>query len=381
MKNSYILLRNHKESNALSIEELQEIGLKKTDLIWVECQSMAWRSPLEIAELKNLVSASNNDNKKNSTEKLVVKEVSTGEDLLKKPITGKTLPDPDIKNLEKYSHSERTALSGVEKKEIRPQSNKSPLPLDIKEKQLRNPVQKEHRIKSVFAIHLPEHVKKIAFYTGLVLTGALLMILIQNFGSIRSLVLHQKMPPPEKSSASTATIPASLNNNSTPTNFEDAKLLTENSSVTPKKEQKKPVPVTQNIAPKTNAKLDSQDISNNNGEKNPNSVAEINAKPVSIEDISSKIALKANDYKVGLLGGIRNLTMSLQNDSRYMLDKVTVEVKYLNPDGKVISTEQLYFQNVQAGNEASLQVNKSKRGVNVDYMITNIECKALTSHK
>ena len=147
-----------------------------------------------------------------------------------------------------------------------------------------------------------------------------------------------------------------------------------------KKNKKKSVATTNNIPLKTDAKSETQDISNNNGEKNAKPVTEINVKTVSIEDLSSKIALTASDYNVGLLGGIRNLKMTLQNDSRYTLDKVTVEVKYLNQNGKIISTEQLYFQNVQAGNAASLEVNKSKRGVKVDYQVTNIECKELTSH-
>jgi hypothetical protein len=381
MKNSYILLRNNKESNALSIEELQEIGLKKTDLIWVECQSMAWRSPLEIAELKNLVPANNNDNKKNSTEKLVVKEVSKGEDLLKKNRAGKTLSDPDLKNFEKYSHPELAALSGFEEKEIHSQSNNISSPGKIKGGQLKNPRQKEQRVKSVYAIHLPGHVKKIAFYTGLVLTGALLMVLIQNIGSKRAVVLQQEIHTPERNSSSTAPIPSALNNNNTSTNFEDRTHLLENSSGTAKKVQKRPVTDTNNILPKADAKSDTQNTSNITGEKNARPVMEISTKPSSIEDISSKIALKASDYKVGLLGGIRNLTMTLQNDSRYLLDKVTVELKYLNQNDKIIDTEQLSFQNVQAGNASSLQVNKTKRGIKVEYQITKIECKELTGHQ
>src|SRR5665213_373288 len=382
MKNSYILLRDNKESNPLTIEELKEIGLKKTDLIWVECQSMDWRSPFEIDELKKLVSASNNDEKKNSTEKLVVQKVPNREDLLKKQKAGKTLADPDLKNLEKYSHPERATLSGFEKKEIHLQSNNSSFPGEIKERQLKNLGQKEQRNNSVLAIQLPKRVKKMALYTGFALTGALLMLLIQNLGSKRPVVLQQKMPPPEKSSSPSATMPTALNKSSTitRTNFDNLDLLTVNRSVNDKKEQKKSVATTNNIPLKTDAKSETQDISNNNGEKNTKPVTEINVKTVSIEDLSSKIALTASDYNVGLLGGIRNLKMTLQNDSRYTLDKVTVEVKYLNQNGKIISTEQLYFQNVQAGNAASLEVNKSKRGVKVDYQVTNIECKELTSH-
>ena len=57
MKNSYILLRNNIESSSLHIEDLLQIGLLETDLIWVECQSVCWQSPNEVPELKKLLSA------------------------------------------------------------------------------------------------------------------------------------------------------------------------------------------------------------------------------------------------------------------------------------------------------------------------------------
>ncbi len=125
--------------------------------------------------------------------------------------------------------------------------------------------------------------------------------------------------------------------------------------------------------------LETPDSSNNSGEKNTMQAPEIKVKPVTIKDISSKIALEANHYTVGAFGGIRNLTMTLKNGSKYMLDKVTVELKYLNPEGNIIKTEQLYFRNVRPQDAASLEVDKSKRGVKVEYRVSNIECQSLTS--
>lgn len=384
MKNSYILLRNKKESNALSIEELKEIGLKKTDLIWVECQSMFWRSPFEIAELRTLVSTTSNNDIKNSPEKLVLKEVPNRVKLFKQHKAGGTLTDHEVKSLGKYNYPERVILSGLEKKKIDSRSNNGSSPWGtITEEQLTNEEQKVHRNNKVFTFQLPERVKKIAFYTGLILTGALLMLLIQDLSSKRTVAQQQEIPQPEKASSHTATIPATLNKDSTITaaNIGAPDLITENGSASPKKEQKKPVKSANNNPIITDAKSDTQDISNNNGEKNTPPVTELNVKPVSIEDISSKIALKANDYNVGFFGGIKNLTLTLQNSSRYMLDKVNVELKYLNQNGKIIDTEELSFQNVKAGDAQGLQVNKSKRGVKVEYQITHIECKAITSHQ
>ena len=381
MKNSYILLRNNKESTALSIEQLQEIGLKETDLIWVECQSMDWRSPFEIAELKNLVSAGNDVDKKNGAEKLISQEVPNREDPLKKQEAGKTWTDPYIKNLEKYSHPEQVILSGLENKQIDLLANKSSSPGKINRMNLKNPGQREQRNKSVSAIQIPEQVKKIALYTGLVITGALLMLLIKNLGSKRPAVVQQTKMLPEKSAASTTTLPKVLKDTSAiaAANITEPDPLTEKSSFTAMKERKRLVTATNNIPQETDATTETPDSSSNNGEKNTKPVTEIKAKPVTIEEISSKIALETNDYTVGAFGGIRNLTMTLQNSSRYMLDKVTVELKYLNPDGNIIKTEQLYFQNVRPQDAASLEVGKSKRGVKVEFQVTNIECKALTS--
>lgn len=48
----FLLLRSNKQSGPYSAEELQQMGLKAYDLIWVEGKSAAWRYPGEIEELK-----------------------------------------------------------------------------------------------------------------------------------------------------------------------------------------------------------------------------------------------------------------------------------------------------------------------------------------
>src|SRR5215213_5626980 len=48
----FLLLRNNKQSGPYSTEELQEMGLKPYDLIWVEGKSAAWRYPGEVDDLK-----------------------------------------------------------------------------------------------------------------------------------------------------------------------------------------------------------------------------------------------------------------------------------------------------------------------------------------
>ncbi len=381
MKNSYILLRNNKESAALSIEELQEIGLKETDLIWVECQSMDWRSPFEIAELKNLVSASDKEIKKNGTENLIPLEMPNREDLVKTRGTGNIWTKPPIENFENYNHPGQVSLSGPEKTADF-MLNKSSTTAEIKGTYFRNQgLEGQLKNKRNFAFQLPERVKKITLYTGLILTGALLMLLIKNVVSKRPPAVQQTKALPEKNVVSTAAVSSVPKDTAAidAANIGGPDLSTGNSSVTPVKERKRPAVVTDNIPLKTDATAANPDSSIDNVKKITKPATEIKAKPVTMEDISSKIGLEANNYNVGVFGGIRNLKMTLQNGSKYMLDKVTVELKYLNSDDKIVNTEQLYFQNIPPQDVVSLDVDKSKRGVKVEYHVIKIECRALTS--
>src|SRR5580693_9136807 len=51
--NSYLLLRNNKETGPFTIEEIKGMSLKPYDLLWVVGKSAAWRYPGEINELKS----------------------------------------------------------------------------------------------------------------------------------------------------------------------------------------------------------------------------------------------------------------------------------------------------------------------------------------
>ena len=49
----FLLLRNNKQTGPYSVEELEQMGLKPYDLIWINGKSAAWRYPGEIDELKS----------------------------------------------------------------------------------------------------------------------------------------------------------------------------------------------------------------------------------------------------------------------------------------------------------------------------------------
>jgi hypothetical protein len=50
--NSYLLLRDNKQSGPYTVAELVAMGIKAYDLVWLEGKSAAWRYPSEVEELK-----------------------------------------------------------------------------------------------------------------------------------------------------------------------------------------------------------------------------------------------------------------------------------------------------------------------------------------
>src|SRR5437868_6031888 len=52
----YLLLRDNHESGPFSLEEISELGLSATDLIWIEGRSNSWEYPGDVEDLGTLVS-------------------------------------------------------------------------------------------------------------------------------------------------------------------------------------------------------------------------------------------------------------------------------------------------------------------------------------
>jgi len=154
MKNSYILLRNNTESTPLYAEDLQRIGLKANDLVWVECQSVCWQNPHEIPELRPLVSADNSVQEKNvavTTEETVryadtVQPTPLNNITVNKEVV-KPVPDYAFSDMEKYGGlNSNTDFSVAGKKETAVKTNNTRSLDEIKEKFIRNGEEKGKKI-------------------------------------------------------------------------------------------------------------------------------------------------------------------------------------------------------------------------------------------
>jgi len=150
-----------------------------------------------------------------------------------------------------------------------------------------------------------------------------------------------------------------------------AVIKKENSVVTPPPSQTKSIAV-----PISNT-------SNQPVETSP-AVMEPREKPIDREmiekarkNIYEQVHVDASAFKVGLLGGISDLDITVQNTSLYALDQVAVEIKYFGPEKKLVKTQTLLFNNVPPGKRRTLEAPSTRRGITIDYIITSINSKTL----
>ena len=98
-----------------------------------------------------------------------------------------------------------------------------------------------------------------------------------------------------------------------------------------------------------------------------------------LNEISSRVSVKSNNYDVGSFGGIRNLQLTVNNDSKYTLDKVVVELQYLKPRDEFLKSENISFHGIGPNDTKTVAIPKSTRGVKVSFKILRIESKEISN--
>lgn len=88
--------------------------------------------------------------------------------------------------------------------------------------------------------------------------------------------------------------------------------------------------------------------------------------------LAKQVSVSSNEYTKVAFGGIRNLQLTVTNDSKQTLDKVTVEVEYLKPSEQPLKTETINFRSVAPGGSMTIRMPDTNRGIKVNYRITNI---------
>lgn len=88
--------------------------------------------------------------------------------------------------------------------------------------------------------------------------------------------------------------------------------------------------------------------------------------------LSKQVKVSSNDYQKVAFGGIRNLQLTVSNDSKYVLDNVVVELQYLKPSEQPLKIESIQFRSVAPGGTQTIRVPDTNRGIKVTYKITHI---------
>ncbi len=432
---TYNLLRNNKTSGPHTFDQMVELGFKPYDLVWVEGKSAAWRYPGEIAEFKELaplVEEQPYDRffKKNNTEsageqkqatKVMVKtevaEMNTREDKSsqvthkKSPVNrsgSKVLVIPPAGFAE-----ENHIIKVIPVGEKNPQKKIIPAqkPTVVKEKEETVPevqvnyAQSLDDIKEMYKETL--QLKKQAFSrkekTRRLLKKSPVILYILALGVLIALTINvntgKKIPPPvtndgswlknsvqpagftepeNQAAGSTENTKIPVNNirnkgNDREPEYQDREKTIADKIVTTGNPIRKISDDHNNKAnqtekPETNIPVPSNDDAT--GTRNKTTGTGTTDKKIA--DFKSLVFVRANAYKQGTFGGIKDLELVVNNNSGFVLDNVEVELTYMKFSKQPLKTEKIIFSNIAPNGSQTIRIPDSPRGAKVEYKITSV---------
>lgn len=94
-------------------------------------------------------------------------------------------------------------------------------------------------------------------------------------------------------------------------------------------------------------------------------------------NIATYVTASRSAYNYNGLGGISNLSITVSNNSEYMMDNVQVVVSYIKANGEIFKNETLDFAYLQPYKTMNIKAPDSNRGTSVQFAITKISSSAL----
>jgi hypothetical protein len=374
---TYILLRSNRESGPFTLDQLLENGLRPDDLIWVEGQSASWRNPHEIRELSELAPAKPVQPATGTGSRSNVFVALPGR---QSQGSGKT---EQAKPVEKPSPATGRIKEPVEEKPKEELETKYAVSLDdIKQRYLQTLESKTRQPRrATLSAGIPPRIKALAMYAAVFIMGAAIVFLLVRPTEVLPVSTESsRLPgplevrPPEEPLVSESPedeimLPESYyetrETNPTPTGTE------------------KPVHTVSRERRSTEA---ARPPAGNDRQQAEEPVAETTDNPretnrevqpaeTSAAEVSSQVSVRTNRYTIAALGGIRDLELTLNNDSEFTLDRVTVEVRYLSPNGNVVKSEEVHFRSIHPSGSQTVSMKKTSRGVKVAWKIRRIESR------
>jgi hypothetical protein len=372
---SYLLLRDNQQSGPYTIQELQQKGLYSLDLLWVEGESTAWQYPNEIQELNGLIKAKKTVVKKKPS----ITSSSTTLATHYQPVTQTTavssataINDSPNNNVRDYYPYEDVAKELYA--EIRYSRPKRRLSLN-------------GNVMGLFLILI-----------GAAMAAFIVKNIVGTFGNEPSAPVSQareitaeKMSSESSSAAFKPTVAEAAMTGApvqaipivpAPERAPVQQSQTDQTNTAATNDVQQPVATTID-KPKAATKqstteiMKADDVAVNTApaKSEADTKVEVKQDPPKekkvVKDVRSMVHLSANQYKVGMLGGISDLQLQVTNDSPNQIDNATVEVEYLKPNGGVVKTETLQVHGIQPGRSKTVPVPGSSRGVKAVYRVVD----------
>lgn len=98
-------------------------------------------------------------------------------------------------------------------------------------------------------------------------------------------------------------------------------------------------------------------------------------KKVDINQVISQVSANANNYKVGVFGGVSKIEITVRNGSSVALDDVTVEVSYISASDNVIQTKTIHTGPMGASSTQVVPAPSSNRGARIEWRISQVNPK------
>lgn len=350
----YSVLRNNQESGPFTLAQLKAVGITETDLVWIEGESTSWKYPTEIKELQTIVEAA--PKHPSGTGQKISQTIKSNEGL--QPFS----QNNDIG----YTRSHTKTVDAVDEYFS-----------STKEDFNWNPKKQRLNLSSITAN---------LFGMGVLLIGVMLCAFV-----VKKLVDHFEFQPEvasaeaieitsQNSLVSASTNAAKATNQSllAPMTLGISAAKTDSTNTGTKKPDKPLVQEagagaaveepTEKIPAGAQQETQETASSSTSEEKAREEVKETKAEEAPKRTAS--LSITANDYKVGVFGGISNLELTVSNPSSVAVEKATVEVEFLKPNGSVIKSQTFSVENISAGGSKTLAVPSSSRGVKVRYHAT-----------
>jgi hypothetical protein len=77
------------------------------------------------------------------------------------------------------------------------------------------------------------------------------------------------------------------------------------------------------------------------------------------------IHVSLNNYKTGFLGGMKDIKVTVNNDTEFPLDNVMVSLLYFRANGKLFKKGQLSIDNIQPKSSKEITAPDSRRGMKI----------------